>query len=706
MESKSQILHCMLWSAYGDALAVKVAHSKIKLSSEEELLSAFAEPVKMTRSLTQVVPLIQGCYSSSTQLRLATARAIRKDGKFDVEAFAKVELPVWRCYSILPNTVTKAAAKSLTKAGVQWNSNFFQNKDGQYLDNSGVDCATRIEPHVLASTPQRRDSEILADVLRNVIATHGSPTAIVGACYYALCLSYCLRENHAPATSDLLTLTNHLRYLPKLAKNDAELRNVWLSIWENSYGKTLETSLSQEVDKLESYVKRNRLPGKNHGSIASVETEQSTIPCSQQLRDPTEIAFVASWIARDFSEKPLAALLLASQIGDEGLLTMVGSLVGVVSKNVPPHMVADQDYISALASRMQQLREGKGVARTLYPDLLTWNPPKNEIDYVGKTEGCWQLAGLGDMAPIPNAADEDLSIHGDYGWFKLKFGQHVLVRYRSSPSELDFNLQPTAGAPNATPTEDRKEAKSGLLSADSALAQIGSSDNRDVAIGNALLQMASHPSGLQEAKHFVEKLFDFLRTKERNAESAPAAYPDDIESLVSRWNSGERFEFTYFYGHKPPMTGVDASCFSQWFERRFTIEGDSYATAEHWMMAEKARLFGDSDTLAKIIAAPDPGRAKALGRKVRGFEAAKWDVRKRDAVFIGNFAKFSQHTDILDYLLSTRGTVLVEASPRDAIWGIGLAANNSAASDPTKWRGSNLLGFVLTAVREKLLKAS
>ena len=182
MKSKTQILNCMLWSAFGDALAVVTAHLKIKFSSQEKLLNAFSEPVIATRSLTHVVPLIQACYSSNTQLRLATARAIRKDGKFDIEAFAKVELPVWRCYSILPNTVTKAAAKSLTKVGVQWNSNFFQNKHGYYFDNKGVDCATRIEPHVLASAPQRKDSEILVDVLRNVIATHGSPSAMVGAC--------------------------------------------------------------------------------------------------------------------------------------------------------------------------------------------------------------------------------------------------------------------------------------------------------------------------------------------------------------------------------------------------------------------------------------------------------------------------------------------------------------------------------------------
>ena len=102
--------------------------------------------------------------------------------------------------------------------------------------------------------------------------------------------------------------------------------------------------------------------------------------------------------------------------------------------------------------------------------------------------------------------------------------------------------------------------------------------------------------------------------------------PLNRDELRERWETGERFDFYFFYGHKPPATGVDASCLSQWFESGFTIDDIYYPTAEHWMMAEKAWLFDDPYHLDQIIAAPDPRTAKAFGRKVRGFDQEKWNA--------------------------------------------------------------------------------
>ena len=180
------------------------------------------------------------------------------------------------------------------------------------------------------------------------------------------------------------------------------------------------------------------------------------------------------------------------------------------------------------------------------------------------------------------------------------------------------------------------------------------------------------------------------------------SYPNNRDELRQRWDDGERFEFYFFYGHKAPESGEDTSCFSQWFESPFVVDGQHYSTAEHWMMARKAELFEDFEMLSEIVVAPDPKTAKALGRKVRGFDQGVWNENRVQIVTDGNIAKFEQNDDMNQFLQSTGDTILVEAAGRDVIWGIGLGAANSKAQNPATWRGRNLLGFVLTDVRQRL----
>ena len=131
----------------------------------------------------------------------------------------------------------------------------------------------------------------------------------------------------------------------------------------------------------------------------------------------------------------------------------------------------------------------------------------------------------------------------------------------------------------------------------------------------------------------------------------------------------------------------------------------TYATAEHYMMAEKARLFKDERTRQQILAAEHPHAAKKLGRHIQPFHESVWKQQRFAIVVQGNLAKFSQYPALKDFLLQTGERILVEASPMDTIWGIGLAQDNSQANDPTKWRGDNLLGFALMVVRDQLQQA-
>jgi ribA/ribD-fused uncharacterized protein len=238
--------------------------------------------------------------------------------------------------------------------------------------------------------------------------------------------------------------------------------------------------------------------------------------------------------------------------------------------------------------------------------------------------------------------------------------------------------------------------------------------------------------------------------------------PKNLDELKARWLNGEVFSLYFFYGHEQHGDAIDSSCLSQWFRREFVIDGISYPTAEHWMMAEKARTFNDPEALGRILTCYSPKEAKALGRSVRNFDEEVWNRIRLDIVERGNEAKFSQNQELKEFLISTADSakeeysmppkepygmvaektpeywigsrngaeaseapealetqeetisipinrpkassqsILVEAAGRDRIWGIGLGKNNPKSTNPLTWRGLNLLGFALTSVRERI----
>ncbi len=165
----------------------------------------------------------------------------------------------------------------------------------------------------------------------------------------------------------------------------------------------------------------------------------------------------------------------------------------------------------------------------------------------------------------------------------------------------------------------------------------------------------------------------------------------DVEKAVA---AGERVEFVFFWGPD--------NCLSQWHASSFTDGEHTFATAEHYMMWRKAVLFDDHHTAERVLAADHPRAARDLGRQVSDFDQATWEANRSGIVVDGNTLKFAQHDDLRTYLLGTGERVLVEASPLDQIWGIGLHADDPRAADPAQWRGLNLLGFALRDVREIL----
>ena len=162
-------------------------------------------------------------------------------------------------------------------------------------------------------------------------------------------------------------------------------------------------------------------------------------------------------------------------------------------------------------------------------------------------------------------------------------------------------------------------------------------------------------------------------------------------------------EYIFFWGHhEKPGCATTKACFSQWYPASFEHEGVTYCCAEQFMMAAKARLFEDTQTLQQILSTCDPKEIKALGRAVKNFDPVKWDAVKYDVVITANMCKFGQNLQLWQCLHDTGDAILVEASPYDTIWGIGMKEQQAKVCSPEEWKGQNLLGKALMEVRNNL----
>lgn len=177
----------------------------------------------------------------------------------------------------------------------------------------------------------------------------------------------------------------------------------------------------------------------------------------------------------------------------------------------------------------------------------------------------------------------------------------------------------------------------------------------------------------------------------------------DLETLCQEVNKGRKLKYLFFWGHTPNKDGtIGAACLSQWWMQDFIVDGVMYRCCEQYMMAQKARLFHDVEMKKNIMDAKQPKQMKAYGRLVKNFDANVWNNKSIEIVRIANYHKFLQNEDLKNYLLSTKDKILVEASPRDRIWGIGMSKHHEQVENPLCWRGKNQLGFALTYVKDQL----
>ncbi|WP_321810315.1 MULTISPECIES: NADAR family protein [unclassified Burkholderia] len=155
--------------------------------------------------------------------------------------------------------------------------------------------------------------------------------------------------------------------------------------------------------------------------------------------------------------------------------------------------------------------------------------------------------------------------------------------------------------------------------------------------------------------------------------------------------------FTAFFGA--------ADVFSNWHLCSFTFHEVTFNCVEQFMMYAKDMLFDDHVTAEAILASTSPRDQKRLGRSVRGFDEARWLAVREKIMFVGCREKFRQNEALASALRATGMSVLVEASPYDRIWGVGLGEHDRRIADPSAWQGLNLLGKALMHVRDVLTRS-
>ena len=312
------------------------------------------------------VELPAGCWSDDTQLRMAVSRAIGCHG-FDVEAFARVEVPIWRSYALGGGRATKAAAANLGKPKSLWYANTFRG----WIDAGGNGAAMRVQPHVWASSDL--DGGYMLDVITDSVCTHGHPRAIVGACFHAATLAHCLRDGAVPGPSRWEEIAGELDDAPSLIEGHRSLGPTWVALWEQETGKRLRDAWRRTVDELRTAI--GQVADGANGTDSTSEAYRG-ISARLGLTDKaqrgsgilTPVAAVA--LAATAADAHDAAVVAANEIGTDTdtIATMAGALLGACdAATEPPENPLDSDYLLREADRLVAISQGGTTAGHSYP---------------------------------------------------------------------------------------------------------------------------------------------------------------------------------------------------------------------------------------------------------------------------------------------------------------------------------------------------
>lgn len=464
---KKAVVESALWAAAGDALGWITELARGPAGVKNRIGSTIvSEPVSWRRTIGgrngPRVLLPSGTYSDDTQLRLAVSRSIRGNGTFDVETFAKIELPVWPTYALGAGLGTKAAALNLSRRGVNWFSNFYERGSQKYLSGGGNGAAMRVQPHVWCARGDEDD--MLLNVVRDAIVTHGHPQGFCGAVFHALALRSTLQEAIIPGPIAWEKFASRFLDLPSLIKKDAQLDSFWRSTWEAESSISLEAAMVKMVDEALRDIKSvvDIIEG---NSITTYHDALASIGClSDRFRGAgfktSLAACMLSYIHRDEPIEDILALAANELESDtDTIATMAGALLGSLAGRAPSWQIQDATYITREAERLADIALGHSQPSFSYPDIGRWNPPTNQGASIRVHNDSWAIVGLGPIEPF---GDEFPSGDAVWQWFTLAFGQTILAKRKvDAVAEVASDQLPKfdRSIPHASPTELSSEAQ-------------------------------------------------------------------------------------------------------------------------------------------------------------------------------------------------------------------------------------------------------
>jgi len=564
MSTKDAIRRSMLWAAYGDALGfITEMRNKSSLSirtGNNDRITGLVPWVRRVGGEFGVnVKLPAGCYSDDTQLRLATCRSIMGNGCFDVETFSKIEIPVWLSYSLGAGVASKIAAESLKKRSILWNSNFYKSKYAQYINSGGNGAAMRIQPHIWCAPEDKGNYEILKDVIRNTITTHGHSRAIVGAAFHALNLRKAILTRNIPYPDDWLSILEELIKIPAVIHADEDLLTYWLPNWEKESQKTIEEAICQSVDELYNDIKMAQKSLETSEGYPKTGNEYAQLVekfgCleKQFVGSAPKTALLASYLSHTYHDKPLDGLVEAVNLlgsDTDTIATMAGAFMGIIANSDPPEEVADIEYIEKEAERLFELSERRRTASFVYPDMLYWQPPHTQTDIIGQYEGNWALQGLGNAEPVGTPYERKGKYPVIWQWFRLNFGQTVLIKRRQEIKTLTKNSLPI----ELTTTESEKDqihrqaklwdnqrlvdiSKQQEISLDLATDICIDSGFREDIVGSMLMNFAVQEKGIEKAIAFASLIAKakHARMKKEGSSKSINKLQLPILSFLHKW---------------------------------------------------------------------------------------------------------------------------------------------------------------------------
>ena len=425
-----------LWAAYGDALGWISELTDKKGLERRTGGRPLDRPMRWRRrvggrgGVNAWLP--EGCYSDDSQLRLATGRAISARG-FEVDLFAKVELPVWLSYGLGGGRSTMAAASNLARSRVSWFGNTFKG----WTASGGNGAAMRIQPHVWASRSLEEPSAFLPDVVRNTICTHSHPIGLLGSVLHAMTLARAMSSGYCPTPDELLEFADFASDLPNVIRTDTEVGSYWRTAFEQEAGSFAEAwrqAIHQGKEAIE--------VAANNPSGASGGRRYDDLIERLKLRDPARrgsgmLTAVASagltWCEQD-PQKALCIAANAIGTDTDTIATMAGALLGALARSEPPSDVLDADLFRSEADRLADIAANKEPQGHPYPDILHWSAPTARADtLVQFKDGSLCVRGLGRAF----AVDPPISApSGDFQWqwLRLESGQTMFVKRREALS--------------------------------------------------------------------------------------------------------------------------------------------------------------------------------------------------------------------------------------------------------------------------------